>query len=134
MSDIHQQILGIVGLGSVTPGDVASAIGVPLSKTKENPYTEFYEVCPVGLIEEATLKLSRTDLTWLVAWKYDANQMPREDELDLSRYGAIPKLALNPRIPPEGTFSYIYDYMGFKLFIQFTAIGKRLRGVALHKD
>lgn len=41
---------------------------------------------------------------------------------------------MNPHIPPEGAFSYVYDYMGFKLFIQFTTRSKRLRGVGMHKE
>lgn len=134
MIDLHQHIDNIVKLGSVTPREVGAVLGVTLKRVKESPYTDFYEGGPAGVVEEASLALSRTSLKWHVAWTYAPNQAPREEDIDLSRYGSRLDTEVNPRIPPEGAFSYVYDYMGFKLLIQFTTRSKRLRGVGLHKE
>ncbi len=133
MNDLHETIHRIVTLGSVTPEGIGRATGVSLSKKKENPSAVFYGGGPAGAIEDVHLALSKTDLTWHVAWTYDANRMPSEGDLDLGRYGARVTTNINPRIPPEGTFSHVYDYMGFRLFIQFNTRSRRLRGAALHK-
>jgi len=87
MSVPHDHIHSIVTLGSVTPDAVGSVLGVSFVKERERPSWEFYEAGPAGVITMAVLNLSRTDTRWLVGWEYDVAKMPREDELDLSRYG-----------------------------------------------
>lgn len=134
MSDLHDHIHCIVTLRSITPRDVALALGVPLIQERETPHTEIYRGEPSGVFKEVTLKLARNRPAWLVAWDYAPAQMPHETDLDLSRYGRLVNIDIDPDIPPEGTKSLVYHYMDFKLFIGFTAKSGRLRSAALHKD
>ena len=134
MIDIHRHIHSVANLGSITPQNIGGALAVSLHKEKETAYTEFFRGGPSGVFEHVVLKISRIKLSWLVSWDSSPELAPLEHQLDLSRYGRFVNMEINPRIPPEGTVSYIYDYMGFKLFIEFTNSSRRLRGVALHKD
>lgn len=134
VTDFHRHLAAIVSLPAVCPQTVARVLNVALRKVSENPYWEFYQCGPHGPFSEVQFKLSRQGLAWLLAWTYEPSQAPREQDLDFTAYGLLQNLDLNPRIPPEGTEIRQYCYMGLKLFLEFTARSRRLRGAALHRD
>ncbi len=134
MIDIHRHIHAIATLGTITPTSIGDALAVPLRKDKETRHTDIFRGGPSHDLARVTLKISRVKSSWLVSWDYASEHAPSEHQVDLTRYGRLVNMEINPHIPPEGTASYIYDHMGLKLFIEFTNSSRRLRGVALHKD
>jgi hypothetical protein len=109
---------------------VEAALGTSLQQTKDNPYWTFYE-----------FKLDGDDVTGgefrkgkdgksalLILNPVDS---VTEDELALAQRGTVKSIDINPRIPPEGTDTQIYDVNGVRVSFQFTHESRRLRGLAL---
>ena len=132
MIDLHQHILAVVSLPAISVAAVSRALNAPLRKLDENPYWEFYHCGRHGVFEQVHFNLSRDKPDWLLAWDYAPAQAPLEEDLNLAPYGALQKLDLAPRIPPEGVETQEYAYGGLQLFIQFTTRSRRLYGAALH--
>ena len=50
-----------------------------------------------------------------------------EDDLDLDQWGEVEHLGINPRIPPEGTVSFLYLVNGARVIFQIMYESRRLR-------
>jgi hypothetical protein len=109
---------------------VEAALGTSLKQTKDNPYWTFYE-----------FRLDSDDVTGgefrkgkdgksalLILNPVDSLT---EDDLALAQRGTVKSIDINPRIPPEGTDTQIYDVNGVRVSFQFTHNSRRLRGLAL---
>lgn len=107
-----------------------ASLGTTLKQTRENPYWTFYE-----------FELSNDDWTTgefrrgkdenkalLILWPKDG---VLEKDLNLKQRGLVKNMDINPRIPPEGADSLIYDVNGVKVSYQFTHTSRKLRVVAL---
>jgi hypothetical protein len=133
MIDLHQSIDRIVPLATPTPGGVSTVLDVALSKGESSPYWDAFTSGPAGELLAASLKIGR-DGSWLLFLHYDPTSAPQKNALDLSRYGPAVEVDVNPRIPPEGTESFKYNYCGASLFFEFTTKTHRLRSVSIEKQ
>jgi hypothetical protein len=133
MIDLHRSIDRIVSLATPTPGGVSAVLGISLSKSESSPYWDAFTSGPTGELQAASLKIGR-DGSWLLFLHYDSTSAPQKDALDPSKYGPVVEVDVNPRIPPEGTESFKYNYCGASLFFEFTAKTHRLRSVSIEKQ
>jgi hypothetical protein len=131
MMETQQTIDGLLSLGQPTPNDVSDVLGVPLLKAETSPYWDAYEGGPAGSFFNVCLKIGRADATWLLFLQYEPSRAPQRDALDLRPYGPVVDVEVNPRIPPEGTQSFKYEYRGVSVFFEFTAVTQRLRSISL---
>jgi hypothetical protein len=134
MTDLYRHIDCIVGLPMINVAEVGKALGIRLLKERENPYWEFYEAGAGSGFERVYFNLSKQGPNWLLAWDYPLSHQPLESELDLSRYGAVKNIEVNPRIPPEGTLTHEFLYAALKVKVVFSAAKHRLRGAGLYRE
>jgi hypothetical protein len=134
MMETQQTIDWLVSLGKPTPKDVSAALGVPLLKGDTSPYWDAYEGGPAGAFLNVCLKIGRADGTWLLFLQYEPSRAPQRDALDLRPYGPVVDVEVNPRIPPEGTQSFKFEYRGVSVFFEFTAVTQRLRSISLEHE
>ncbi|HMA92477.1 MAG TPA: hypothetical protein VKP30_07310, partial [Polyangiaceae bacterium] len=71
---------------------------------------------------------------WLLAWNYQPELAPFEQDLDLKCLGELKNIHVNPGIMPTGTTTYEFERGKTKILIEFSCNSCRLRGVALHRD
>ena len=133
-ADVHGDIETIVGLQNVSDLEVTRAFGVRLTVVHANSHCRFFESGPAGIFEDVGLDLSLVGPSWLLSLKYIDAFRPLENEIDMSRYGPVVDVGINPDIPPEGTVTRSFDYKGCRLSFQFAARTKGLRAVIVRKD
>jgi hypothetical protein len=133
MIDVHKSIDRIVSLATPTPAGVSAVLGISLSSGESSPYWDAFTSGPTGELLAVSLKIGR-DGSWLLFFHYDPIFAPQKDALDLSKYGPVVEVDVNPRIPPEGTESFKYNYCGSSLFFEFTTKTHRLRSVSIEKQ
>ena len=135
--ELQAAIDRVIGLHSVTAQAVSSVLALTFKTERENPYWRFYETGPAGpsgQFENVVLKLRRDNTAWSLVWNYVGSHAPRENELELRRYGPIVSVDVNPDIPPEGTQTYSFNHRGCKISFQFRAESRLLRLVVLAKE
>lgn len=133
MIDPFLHIDSVFALRSVDVTTVGKALGVQLLKDSENLYWVFYEAAANGQLEKVNLNISKDGLRWLLAWDYQSDVAPFEHDVELKRLGEVKNIQMNPGIMPEGTVTYEFEWAKTKVLVEFAAISRRLRGVALHK-
>jgi len=86
----------------------------------ENPYWEFYEFALAnGPFASGEFRLHKNEAKVLLSLAVREDSTVKQSDLDLSRWGDVRHINVNPRIPPEGIDSYIYKANGVQLAFQF---------------
>jgi hypothetical protein len=103
-----------------------------LSVTDENPYWNIYEFeITEGPFASGDLRLSeQDDRAHLSLWPREGLDLT-EDDLELTGWGQVVDIDVNPEIPPEGVDGLVYEVNGVQLAIQFTHNSRVLHSVAL---
>jgi hypothetical protein len=124
----------ILGLYSIDEKTVGAAFGLYLPLHNENPYWAFFRNEQFGVFKVVELAISKRDHRWRFTVDYSldhANYL--ENTVDFSLYGAVVKMDVNPDIPPEGTYSKIFLYSGYKLYFEFTSRTHRILGITVEQ-
>ncbi len=132
----EQAVNRIVGqlarIGALEVARFEELLATVFKRTIENPYWTGYEFeLPNGPFARGEFRLDKAgDKALLSLWPRDELALA-ESDLDLSQWGEVRGIDVNPRIPPEGTDAYIYDVLGVQVSFQLTHHSRRLRSVAL---
>ncbi len=111
---------------------LAKSLGTTLQKTSENPYWIVYDFELINQPwERGQLRLSQDGQKALLNLETRAEPGLKESDLNLSQWGEVKGIDPNPRIPPEGADTYLYQVDGVRLAFEFTHQSRLLRGVSL---
>lgn len=129
---INQLVDGLVQAGSLDVPRIEGVLQAKLSQVKKNDFWTFYEFkLPKGPFDHGEFRLSNDGSKALLGLWPEASKAPSEKELDLTQWGPISGIDVNPHIHPEGTDAYIYDVQGVRVSFQFMHSSRRLRSIAL---
>ncbi len=129
---VNQVVEQLTGNKALETARFEALLATPLKKTNENPYWTFYEFeLPSGPFAGGELRLGKTPGQALLSLMARETSPLKESDLDLTRWGEVRGIDVNPRIPPEGTDAYSYTVNGVKVSFQFTHHSRQLRSLAL---
>ena len=119
-------------LAVTSPEGFAAALGIALRSVDRTDAVEsFAGAFPIGVFTDADLRVNRSSGLMFLVLKVRNDAGVDLDHVKLTRYGIHPvSVENNPRIPPEGTMSYLYDVHGVRIAFQFTALSKLLKVVS----
>jgi hypothetical protein len=123
------------GLADIKPPDLArfgAALGAQFKQSDENEFWAFHQAdLAGGPFASAEARLGKDGRRALVILTPREDAAVTEEELDLSGWGELKNLLANPRMPPEGSTTYVYDANGVKVSFEFMHTSERLLGVYL---
>ncbi len=113
-------------------GAIGEALNASFALGTEGPYWDgFRAQLAEGPLSEAEFRVSKIGEGALLSlWAKDEPGV-HEIDLNLSRWGELHNIEINPGIPPEGTDSYIYRMEGVQVSFQFTHQTRKLRSIAI---
>ena len=114
--------------------DLQRTLGTTFKQSNENPYWRYYEFgvqSGSGLIGQGEYRKSKEGNKALLSLSPKADLPIHEADLKLEHWGAIQNFRVNPRIPPEGTDTYIYRIDKTQVSFQLTHVARLLRSVVL---
>jgi hypothetical protein len=125
----------VIGLAQVEPQEIGRVLGLTLQPRNPSPPMEYFEaVLRSGPFESVDFRLNReTGLAFLVLTPAEGTKIT-EASIDLTPYGAVVDIDINPQIPPEGTQAFAQDAgalrMRTRIHWQFTMESRLLRLVS----
>lgn len=129
---INKVVDGLVGTDSLEVAHIEEALQAKLRETNKNDYWAFYEFkLSKGPFSHGEFRRSHDGTKALLSLRTEPAKAPTEKDLDLTRWGPIRGIDVNPRIRPEGTDAYIFDVEGVRVSFQLTHSSRQLRSVAL---
>jgi len=129
---INKVVDGLVRMGSLEVPRIEEALQAKLTQTKQNDFWTFYEFkLSKGPFDHGEFRLSHDGSKALLSLWPEAAKAPTEKDLDLTQWGPIGSIDVNPHIRPEGTDAYIFDVQGVRVSFQLMHSSRRLRSVAL---
>jgi hypothetical protein len=129
---INRLIEGLIQPGSLEVHRFEEALQAKFTQTKKNDYWTFSEFkLSKGPFDHGEFRLSSDGSKALLGLWPEAAKAPSEKELDLTPWGPISGIDVNPHIGAEGIDAYIYDVKGVRVSFQFMHHSRRLRSVAL---
>ena len=132
-AQIVNEIVGqLAGTQPLQVTSFEALLATSFKPATENPYWNFYEFAlPAGVFADGEFRLHKTEPKALLSLTTREESGITQSDLDLSRWGEIRHLNVNPRIRPEGIDSYIYKFNGVQITFQFTHQSHRLYIVVL---
>ena len=111
---------------------LAAVLGAVLTPSPDNPYWAFYTfTLGQGPFAGGELRLSKTGAgAWLLLNPRDPPGLG-EAEVDRAGWGPLVSLLPNPRIPPEGADTEVYELGGVTISVEWLHTSRRLRSLAL---
>lgn len=133
MSDptVKQTIEDMAQADPAALAQLETYLAAKLAQTDENPYWKFYEFSAQGAFARGEYRLSKADQAAMLILSTAEDSHITLDELGLSEWGEVRQIAVNPRLPPEGTVTHVYTVNGVKVSLQFTHTTQRLLDVVL---
>ena len=129
---INKVVDGLVHTDSLEVPRIEEALQAKLTETSKNDFWTFYEFkLSKGPSTHGEFRLSNDGTKALLSLRTEPAKAPTEKDLDLTRWGPISGIDVNPRIRPEGTDAYIFDVQGVRVSFQLMHSSRRLRSVAL---
>ncbi|MBF8256735.1 MAG: hypothetical protein HW404_413 [Anaerolineales bacterium] len=129
---INKVVDGLVRTGSLEVPRIEEALQAKLTQTNKNDFWTFYEFkLSNGPFAHGEFRLSNDGSKALLSLRTEPAKAPTEKDLDLTRWGPISGIDVNPHIRPEGIDAYIFDVQGVRVSFQLMHSSRRLRSVAL---
>ena len=129
---LNQVVEALVQPGSLEVPRFEKALQAKFTQVKKNDYWTFYEFKQSnGPFDHGEFRLSNDGSKALLGLWPEAAKAPTEKELDLTHWGPISSIDVNPHIRPEGTDAYIFDVQGVRVSFQLMHQSRQLRSVAL---
>ena len=129
---INQVVDALVGLDSLEIPRVEKALQAKLTESNKNDFWTFYEfTLSKGPFTHGEFRRNHDGTKALLSLTTEPAKAPTEEDLDLTRWGPVSGIDVNPRIRPEGTDAYIFDGQGVRVSFQLLHTSRRLRSVAL---
>jgi len=129
---LNQVVEALVQPGSLEVPRFEKALLAKFTQVKKNDYWTFYEFKQSnGPFDHGEFRLSNDGAKALLGLWPDAPNAPTEKDLDLTRWGPLSGIDVNPDIRPEGTDAYIFDVQGVRVSFQLMHGSRHLRSVAL---
>lgn len=134
-NNIRTVIDALLALGPPGTAALEELFTTELSATDENPYWSTFEFeIPEGPFATGDLRLSeQDDRVHLSLWLREGLDLAEED-LDLTDWGQVVDIDVNPEIPPEGVDSLVYEVNGVQVAVQLTHNSRSLHSIALDWD
>ena len=129
---VNTLVAGLVTPKPPTVAALEARLGTSLKATRKTSHWTTYEFSlPGGPFAGGEFRLGQSGDQALLSLKPGAAAPLTEDSLDLTPYGAVKNIDINPQIPPEGTDAYIYQSQGVRVSFQFMHDSRRLRTLVL---
>ncbi|MEM9189078.1 MAG: hypothetical protein AAGF12_07870 [Myxococcota bacterium] len=126
---IEEQLQALTALGDAPePSAVADVLRASFELESGTRYFDIFAAAPVaGPFERAELRRQKAGANRLLILTPLAELPVLREDLDLSPFGELRSLDINPRIPPSGTKTEVYALGGAKVSFQFHAASEALR-------
>lgn len=109
-----------------------AVLGAKFQPTDRNEHWTFYEIeLREGPFVKADYRVSRAGDRALLSLTPRDPVLLTEASLDLAPWGEVKNINVNPRIPPEGTDTLVFETNGVQLAFQFTHHTRNLRTLTL---
>lgn len=133
MSDqtVKQAIENMTRADPALLAQLEAYLAARLAQTDENLYWKFYEFSAQGPFARGEYRLSKAGNAAMLILSTADESSIKLDDLGLSDWGEVTSIAVNPRIPPEGTVTHVYTVNGVKVSLQFTHTSQRLLDAVL---
>ena len=129
---LNQLVEALVQPASLDIPRFEKVLDAKFTQTKKNDYWTFYEFKPSkGPVDHGEFRLSTDGSKALLGLWPEEARAPLEKDLDLTPWGPLLGIDVNPHIRPEGTDAYIYEVHGVRVSFQLMHASRRLRSVAL---
>lgn len=129
---VREMVSALVGIEFGEPEQLAATLGGSLELTDENEHWSFYAVdLPVGPFVRGDYRVSRAGDRALLSLTPRSGEALSESQLDFTAWGELQNIDVNPRIPPEGTDTLIFETEGVQLRLQFTHQSRQLRTLSM---
>ena len=134
MGQIEALVDRIVALPRMSSKEMRIIVGYSVAFVESGLHWDFYKGTGRGLVSEVNLKMFRSKERWRVSLTMDLALAPQERALDLRRYGPRVSRDVNPDVPPEGIYSYLFNYKERSVDFAFTDKTHRLRDMVIGRD
>jgi hypothetical protein len=110
-------------------------LGAEFESSGQNDHWSFYSFeLPEGPFAAGSYRLDRAGTRALLSLEPREPQELTEAALDLSPWGEVVDINVNPRIPPEGTDTLVFEVDAVRLAFQFTHHTRELRTLIVRWD
>lgn len=114
------------------PAQLEAVLGAKLQPSDQNEHWSFYEIeLREGPFARGDYRINNAGDRALLSLTPRDPQLLTETGLDLTPWGELKNININPRIPPEGTDTFIFEIEGVQLAFQFTHHTRNLRTLSL---
>jgi len=128
---VNETIDKLIGAAVPEKDGLETSLVTSLKQTKENPYWTFYDFeLNDGDWAGGEFRRGKSEPKALLILRVKDGTV-LEADLNLRQRGLVKNMDINPRIPPEGTDTLIYDLNGVQVSYQFTHTSRKLRVVVL---
>jgi hypothetical protein len=133
MSDSEiNQIVGRLAGGGPESARLQELLSTTFKQTDENPYWIFHEFeLNDSPLPGGEFRRSKEGDKGLLSLRAREEPAIKEADLDLNQLGEVVNIRANPRIPPEGADTYVYNVEGVQVSFQFAHTSRRLLSVTL---
>jgi hypothetical protein len=133
MSDtvLNDTLKAVMELGGPDTQQMSAVLGATFNQTNENPHWMFYKANLSAPFKSAELRMAKEGDKALLNIDFPEDTTITRSSLDLTPWGKLAGIDPNPRIPPEGADSYIYEVGKVRIAFQFTHSSERLLLVAV---
>lgn len=129
---VNQIVDRLAQAGPPDLGRFAALLGAQLKPTDENPYWKFYTFeLAEGPFARGELRLNAAGNAALLSLSPRDPPGLTERDVDSSAWGPMRSLVPNPRIPPEGADTEVFQKNGVQVSTQWTHNSRRLRALVL---
>jgi hypothetical protein len=129
---VTQLVKKLAGAKLPEPASLATQLATTLNKTSENAYWTVYGFkLAEGPFGRGDLRLSQDGTKALLNLETRAAPSISERDLSLGQWGEVRGIVPNPRIPPEGADTYIYEVESVRVSLQFAHQSRLLNIVTL---
>ena len=132
MEEINALVAGLLRLGDPRLKAFERCLGVRLKMYDKNEFFRFYRGDTVHWpFKEVDLRIARSRKERFLVLYPDPSADISENQLGLEKYGKVVERAIEPDIPPEGAYSYLYVLGKTEIRFSFTAKKRQLRLVSM---
>lgn len=126
------QLIEALAQGAPDVERLQSTLATAFKQSNENPYWTYYEFdLQNSPFVHGEYRRGKTGNKALLSLMPVVDTLVNENDLALERWGEVQNFRINPRIPPEGTDTFIYRIDNAQVSFQLTHTSRRLRSVVL---
>jgi hypothetical protein len=128
----------LLALAAIDPPNepgIGRALGVPLVfEAESNSYISYRAAFESGPFSTAEVRVNFNEPTGVLSLWPNPEVPVHEDDVDRTPFGEELSIETNPRIPPEGTVTYVHRIGHAKLNFQFRYASRTLYSVSIVWD